>query len=146
MLSCTEATPMCFRVFPVPFTQGLNWNLCPETAMSWLKLYSQVEAQKDGTNFLVPHFSRETYIQMTQVGGTHARIYLVICSSRHCTEKGSPSLPYSSFSKPYFFLLPTQLAVWILVSAVGPVHSGHQLPGLHVWNTGCSSLLPLCLV
>ncbi|XP_046890920.1 G1/S-specific cyclin-E2 [Hypomesus transpacificus] len=47
--------------------KGLNWNLCPETAVSWLKLYSQVEAQKDGTNFLVPHFSRETYIQMTQL-------------------------------------------------------------------------------
>lgn len=47
--------------------KGLNWDLCPETAISWLKLYSQVEAQKDGANFLVPHFSRETYIQITQL-------------------------------------------------------------------------------
>lgn len=47
--------------------QALDWNLCPETAISWLKLYAQVEAQKDGENFLVPQFSQETYIQITQV-------------------------------------------------------------------------------
>lgn len=27
----------------------------------------QVDAQKDGENFLVPQFSQETYIQITQV-------------------------------------------------------------------------------
>lgn len=47
--------------------QALDWNLCPETPISWLKLYSQVEAQTDGENFLVPQFSQETYIQITQV-------------------------------------------------------------------------------
>ncbi|TDH11270.1 hypothetical protein EPR50_G00059010 [Perca flavescens] len=47
--------------------KALNWNLCPETPISWLKLYAQVEAQKDGENFLVPQFSQETYIQITQL-------------------------------------------------------------------------------
>lgn len=50
--------------------QALDWNLCPETPISWLKLYAQVEAQKDGENFLVPQFSQETYIQITQVTHT----------------------------------------------------------------------------
>lgn len=49
------------------FLQALDWNLCPETPISWLKLYVQVEAQKDGENFLEPQFSQETYIQITQV-------------------------------------------------------------------------------
>lgn len=47
--------------------QALEWNLCPETAISWLKLYAQVDAQKDEENFLVPQFSPDTYIQITQV-------------------------------------------------------------------------------
>uniref|UniRef100_A0A7N8XYH3 Cyclin E2 n=1 Tax=Mastacembelus armatus TaxID=205130 RepID=A0A7N8XYH3_9TELE len=47
--------------------KALDWNLCPETAISWLKLYAQVEAQKDGENFLVPQFIQETYIQITQL-------------------------------------------------------------------------------
>ncbi|XP_042346353.1 G1/S-specific cyclin-E2 [Plectropomus leopardus] len=47
--------------------KALNWNLCPETPISWLKLYAQVEAQTDGENFLVPQFSQETYIQITQL-------------------------------------------------------------------------------
>lgn len=47
--------------------QALEWNLCPETAISWLKLYAQVDAQKDVENFLVPQFSPDTYIQITQV-------------------------------------------------------------------------------
>uniref|UniRef100_A0A1A8M6Y2 Cyclin E2 n=2 Tax=Nothobranchius pienaari TaxID=704102 RepID=A0A1A8M6Y2_9TELE len=45
----------------------LDWNLCPETPISWLKLYAQVEAQKDGENFLEPQFCQETYIQITQL-------------------------------------------------------------------------------
>ncbi|KAK7877740.1 hypothetical protein WMY93_030554 [Mugilogobius chulae] len=47
--------------------KALEWNLCPETPISWLKLYCQVEAQKDDENFLVPQFSQETYIQITQL-------------------------------------------------------------------------------
>ncbi|XP_039886468.1 G1/S-specific cyclin-E2 [Simochromis diagramma] len=47
--------------------KALDWNLCPETPISWLKLYTQVEAQKNGVNFLEPQFSQETYIQITQL-------------------------------------------------------------------------------
>lgn len=47
--------------------QALDWNLCPETPISWLKLYAQVDAQKDGENFLEPQFSQKMYIQITQV-------------------------------------------------------------------------------
>uniref|UniRef100_A0A8C6T2U3 Cyclin E2 n=1 Tax=Neogobius melanostomus TaxID=47308 RepID=A0A8C6T2U3_9GOBI len=47
--------------------KALEWNLCPETPISWLKLYCQVEAQRDAQNFLVPQFSQETYIQITQL-------------------------------------------------------------------------------
>lgn len=58
-------TCLCVHV-PV-LLQALDWNLCPETPISWLKLYAQVEAQKDGENFLEPQFCQETYIQITQV-------------------------------------------------------------------------------
>ncbi|XP_041842781.1 G1/S-specific cyclin-E2 isoform X2 [Melanotaenia boesemani] len=47
--------------------KALEWKLCPETPISWLKLYAQVEAQKDGENFLEPQFCQETYIQITQL-------------------------------------------------------------------------------
>lgn len=47
--------------------KALNWHLCPETPISWLKLYAQVGSLKEGPNFLVPQFSQEAYIQMTQV-------------------------------------------------------------------------------
>uniref|UniRef100_A0A3Q0QVA2 Cyclin E2 n=1 Tax=Amphilophus citrinellus TaxID=61819 RepID=A0A3Q0QVA2_AMPCI len=47
--------------------KALDWNLCPETPISWLKLYAQVEARKDEENFLEPQFSQETYIQITQL-------------------------------------------------------------------------------
>lgn len=35
-----------------------------------MKLYAQVDAQTDGENFLVPQFSQEMYIQITQVRHT----------------------------------------------------------------------------
>ncbi|KAL0984858.1 hypothetical protein UPYG_G00149590 [Umbra pygmaea] len=47
--------------------KALNWDLCPETVISWLKLYAQVESLKDGLNFLVPQFHQDTYIQITQL-------------------------------------------------------------------------------
>lgn len=47
--------------------KALHWDLCPETVISWLKLYSQVDSLKDEANFLIPQFSQETYIQITQV-------------------------------------------------------------------------------
>ncbi|XP_010883567.1 G1/S-specific cyclin-E2 isoform X2 [Esox lucius] len=47
--------------------KALNWSLCPETVISWLKLYAQVESLKDGLNFLVPQFSQDTYVQITQL-------------------------------------------------------------------------------
>ncbi|XP_062848171.1 G1/S-specific cyclin-E2 [Trichomycterus rosablanca] len=47
--------------------KALNWELCPETVVSWLKLYSQVDSLKDGSNFLVPQFAQETYIKIIQL-------------------------------------------------------------------------------
>ncbi|XP_030012936.1 G1/S-specific cyclin-E2 [Sphaeramia orbicularis] len=48
--------------------QALKWNLCPETPISWLNLYAQVEARKDDSeDFLVPQICPDTYIQITQL-------------------------------------------------------------------------------
>ncbi|XP_034029811.1 G1/S-specific cyclin-E2-like [Thalassophryne amazonica] len=47
--------------------KALDWNLCPETPISWLKLYAQVDAQRDGENFLVPQFSQESYVQIARL-------------------------------------------------------------------------------
>ncbi|KAL2084523.1 hypothetical protein ACEWY4_020041 [Coilia grayii] len=47
--------------------KALKWELCPETVMSWLKLYAQVDSLKDSPNFLIPQFSTEVFIQITQL-------------------------------------------------------------------------------
>ncbi|XP_066539137.1 G1/S-specific cyclin-E2 isoform X2 [Hoplias malabaricus] len=47
--------------------KALKWQLSPETVISWLKLYAQVASLKESPNFLVPQFSQETYIQITQL-------------------------------------------------------------------------------
>lgn len=47
--------------------KALKWDLCPETVISWLKLYTQVYSLQDDADFLVPQFSQETFIQITQV-------------------------------------------------------------------------------
>lgn len=50
-----------------PQNQALNWDLCPETVISWMKLYLQMASLYDQTNLLIPQFSRETYLRVTQV-------------------------------------------------------------------------------
>ncbi|KAG9278918.1 G1/S-specific cyclin-E2-like [Astyanax mexicanus] len=47
--------------------KALNWDLCPETVVSWMKLYIQMASVYDFNNLLVPQFSQETYIQITQL-------------------------------------------------------------------------------
>lgn len=47
--------------------QALNWDLYPETVVSWMKLYIQMASLYDFTDPLVPQFAQETYIQITQV-------------------------------------------------------------------------------
>ncbi|KAF7691275.1 G1/S-specific cyclin-E2-like [Silurus meridionalis] len=45
--------------------KALNWDLYPETVIAWMKLYIQMAS--DFTNLLVPQFSQEMYIQITQL-------------------------------------------------------------------------------
>lgn len=47
--------------------KALNWELCPETVISWLKLYIQMASLKESPNVLEPQFSQDTYIQITQL-------------------------------------------------------------------------------
>ncbi|XP_062385930.1 G1/S-specific cyclin-E2-like isoform X1 [Sardina pilchardus] len=47
--------------------KALNWDLCPETVISWMKLYLQMASLYDQTNLLVPQFSTETYLRVTQL-------------------------------------------------------------------------------
>ncbi|KPP76912.1 G1/S-specific cyclin-E2-like [Scleropages formosus] len=47
--------------------KALNWEIRPETVISWLKLYIQVASLKDDPNILVPQFSQKTYIQIAQL-------------------------------------------------------------------------------
>uniref|UniRef100_A0A4W5N0B3 Cyclin E2 n=1 Tax=Hucho hucho TaxID=62062 RepID=A0A4W5N0B3_9TELE len=49
--------------------KALNWNLCPDTVVVWLKLMIQMaslEDQPDCDN-LLPEFSQENYIQVTRI-------------------------------------------------------------------------------
>ncbi|XP_023648787.1 G1/S-specific cyclin-E2-like [Paramormyrops kingsleyae] len=47
--------------------KALNWEIRPETVISWLKLYVQVSSLKDDHRLLVPQFSPDTYVRITQL-------------------------------------------------------------------------------
>ncbi|KAK1172586.1 G1/S-specific cyclin-E2-like [Acipenser oxyrinchus oxyrinchus] len=47
--------------------KALNWDLCPETVISWLKLYIQMASLKEDPNILLPQFSQDTFIQVAQL-------------------------------------------------------------------------------
>ncbi|XP_029299540.1 G1/S-specific cyclin-E2-like isoform X2 [Cottoperca gobio] len=47
--------------------KALKWNLCPETAVSWLKLYFQMASMTTDSDLLESQFPQEAYIQMTRL-------------------------------------------------------------------------------
>ncbi|XP_071356527.1 G1/S-specific cyclin-E2-like isoform X2 [Trachinotus anak] len=47
--------------------KALRWNLCPETAVSWLKVYFQMASMNASSDLLEPQFPQDTYIQMTRL-------------------------------------------------------------------------------
>ncbi|KAI3358136.1 hypothetical protein L3Q82_003136 [Scortum barcoo] len=47
--------------------KALSWNLCPETAVSWLKLYFQMASMSTNSDLLEPQFPQEAYVQMTRL-------------------------------------------------------------------------------
>ncbi|XP_070777424.1 G1/S-specific cyclin-E2-like [Enoplosus armatus] len=47
--------------------KALSWNLCPETAVSWLKLYFQMASMNTNSDLLEPQFPQDAYIQMTRL-------------------------------------------------------------------------------
>ena len=54
------------------FLQALNWNLTPITINSWLNIYLQLSclASKHGktTNFHLPDYPQQQFVQVTEVG------------------------------------------------------------------------------
>ncbi|KAM9838866.1 G1/S-specific cyclin-E2-like [Aulostomus maculatus] len=47
--------------------KALRWNLCPETAVSWLKLFFQMASVSCHTDLLEQQFPRDAYVEMTQL-------------------------------------------------------------------------------
>ncbi|XP_074468709.1 G1/S-specific cyclin-E2-like isoform X1 [Sebastes fasciatus] len=47
--------------------KALRWNLCPETAVSWLKLYFQMASMEADSDLLEPQFPQDAYVQMTRL-------------------------------------------------------------------------------
>uniref|UniRef100_A0A3P8TL78 Cyclin E2 n=1 Tax=Amphiprion percula TaxID=161767 RepID=A0A3P8TL78_AMPPE len=47
--------------------QTLKWNLCPETALSWLNLYFQIASMSPNSDLLEPQFPQDTYLLMTRL-------------------------------------------------------------------------------
>lgn len=47
--------------------KALRWNLCPETAVSWLKLYFQMASMKANSDLLEPQFPQDTYVEMARL-------------------------------------------------------------------------------
>uniref|UniRef100_A0A3P8TGJ1 Cyclin E2 n=1 Tax=Amphiprion percula TaxID=161767 RepID=A0A3P8TGJ1_AMPPE len=45
----------------------LKWNLCPETALSWLNLYFQIASMSPNSDLLEPQFPQDTYLLMTRL-------------------------------------------------------------------------------
>uniref|UniRef100_A0A3Q3K5X5 Uncharacterized protein n=1 Tax=Monopterus albus TaxID=43700 RepID=A0A3Q3K5X5_MONAL len=46
--------------------KALSWNLCPETAISWLKLYFQISSSAN-SDLLEPQFPQDMFVQMTRL-------------------------------------------------------------------------------
>ncbi|KAK9526503.1 hypothetical protein VZT92_015200 [Zoarces viviparus] len=47
--------------------KALRWNLSPETAVSWLKLYFQLASMSGDCDLLVLQYPQDAYIQMTRL-------------------------------------------------------------------------------
>ncbi|XP_036948276.1 G1/S-specific cyclin-E2-like [Acanthopagrus latus] len=47
--------------------KALKWNLCPETALSWLKLYFQMASMNKNSDLLEPQIPQDIYVQMTRL-------------------------------------------------------------------------------
>ncbi|XP_060915356.1 G1/S-specific cyclin-E2-like [Labrus mixtus] len=47
--------------------KALRWKLCPETAVSWLKLYFQMASMNFSSDLLEQQFPQEAYVQMTRL-------------------------------------------------------------------------------
>nr|XP_040045527.1 G1/S-specific cyclin-E2-like isoform X1 [Gasterosteus aculeatus aculeatus] len=47
--------------------KALSWNLCPETGISWLKLYFQLASMSAGSDLLEPQFPQDAYVQMARL-------------------------------------------------------------------------------
>nr|XP_019960208.1 PREDICTED: G1/S-specific cyclin-E2-like [Paralichthys olivaceus]XP_019960209.1 PREDICTED: G1/S-specific cyclin-E2-like [Paralichthys olivaceus] len=47
--------------------KALSWNLCPETAVSWLKLYFQMASMSANSDLLESQFPHDPYVQMTRL-------------------------------------------------------------------------------
>ncbi|XP_030268734.1 G1/S-specific cyclin-E2-like isoform X3 [Sparus aurata] len=47
--------------------KALKWNLCPETAVSWLKLYFQMLSMNTNSDLLEPQIPQDVYVQMTRL-------------------------------------------------------------------------------
>ncbi|XP_051245855.1 G1/S-specific cyclin-E2-like [Dicentrarchus labrax] len=47
--------------------KALRWNLCPETAVSWLKLYFQMASMNTNSDLLESQFPQDAYVQMTRL-------------------------------------------------------------------------------
>ncbi|XP_074542842.1 G1/S-specific cyclin-E2-like isoform X2 [Halichoeres trimaculatus] len=47
--------------------KALRWKLCPETAVSWLKLYFQMASMNINSDLLEQQFPQDVYIQMTRL-------------------------------------------------------------------------------
>ncbi|XP_073340381.1 G1/S-specific cyclin-E2-like [Pagrus major] len=47
--------------------KALKWNLCPETAVSWLKLYFQMASMNTNSDLLEPQIPQDVYVQMTRL-------------------------------------------------------------------------------
>lgn len=54
-------------VFNLFILQALGWNLCPETAISWLTLFLQLASMKKQSDVLEPQFPQDIFLQMTCV-------------------------------------------------------------------------------
>ncbi|KAJ0054929.1 hypothetical protein NL108_007114, partial [Boleophthalmus pectinirostris] len=46
---------------------ALEWNLSPETAVSWLQLYFQMVSMNPNSDLMEPQFPQDTYVQMTKL-------------------------------------------------------------------------------
>ena len=92
------------------YFQKLQWELSPPTAIQWLNLYLQAAQLPLTTDFILPSYPQETFVQIAQVRIFYFPLWVTICDSSIMSRNGWVTI--------------LNWYLWCSL-AVGSLHDGH---------------------